>query len=92
LYEMLTGRPPYRGENLLDMLQRAVNEPPVPPSRLCSDIPPGLEAICLKCLEKRPAERFSSARELGHHLEAFLNGKTTMTESGAGSRWRWFGK
>jgi serine/threonine protein kinase len=92
LYEMLTGRPPYRGENLLDMLQRAVNEPPLPPSRLWSDIPPALEAVCLKCLEKQPAKRYSSARELGDHLEAFLNGKTILPESGGSRRWNRFGK
>jgi eukaryotic-like serine/threonine-protein kinase len=87
LYEMLTGRPPHRGASAFEMLQRIANEPPVPPSRLCSDIPLGLEAICLKCLEKPPAERFSSARELGHHLETFLNDKTTITKPRAGSRW-----
>jgi serine/threonine protein kinase len=92
LYEMLTGRPPYRGENLLDMLQRAVNEPPLPPSKLWSDIPPALEAICLKCLEKQPAKRYTSARELGVHLEAFLNGKPISTEPATGRRWNRFGK
>jgi eukaryotic-like serine/threonine-protein kinase len=90
-YEMLTGRPPYRGENLLDMLQRAVNEPPLRPSQLWSDIPPALETICLKCLEKQPAKRYSSARKLADHLEAFLNGKPITTEPPAGRRWK-FGK
>jgi serine/threonine-protein kinase len=73
------------------MLQRAVNEPPLPPSRLWSDIPPALEAVCLKCLEKQPARRYCSARELGDHLEAFLNDKPISTEPPTGRRWK-FGK
>lgn len=72
LYEMLTGRPPFRGENLSDTERKLATEDPTPPSRINARVPRDLETICLKCLEKDPASRYASAEDLGADLERFL--------------------
>jgi serine/threonine protein kinase/WD40 repeat protein len=74
LYECLTGRPPFQEATPLDTIVRVVADPPVPPSRLRPRIPPALEAICLKCLEKEPRRRYPSAAALAEDLDAFLAG------------------
>ena len=73
LYEMLTGRPPFHGEESVDTLLAVLSEEPLPPRRLTAHIPRDLETICLKCLEKSPARRFASAGELAADLRRFLN-------------------
>lgn len=75
LYEMLTGRPPFQAADAQATLERVIAEPPTPPRKLRKDIPPELEAICLKCLEKEPRERYSSARDLADDLARFLDGR-----------------
>jgi serine/threonine protein kinase len=75
LYECLTGRPPFQGDNVLESLRRVTTEDPAPLSRLAPSTPPDLDAICLKCLEKAPAARYASARELAEDLGRFLNGQ-----------------
>jgi eukaryotic-like serine/threonine-protein kinase len=77
LYELLTGQPPFREGNPLDTLVQALESEPVPPRRLCPQIPADLELICLRCLEKAPGERFASAQELAEALDAFLKGEET---------------
>lgn len=68
LYELITGRPPFKGENILDTLSAVMEGDPTPPSRLQSCVTHDLDAICLKCLAKEPQNRFSSAQALAEEL------------------------
>src|SRR5262249_53608585 len=61
LYDSLTGRPPFAGESVLDTLMQVEKNDPVPPSRLQPKIPTDLETISLKCLEKDPKRRYTTA-------------------------------
>ncbi len=64
LYQLLTQKAPFLGETSLATLQKVVQEDPVPPSKHNPQTPPDLETICLKCLEKKPERRYSTARAL----------------------------
>jgi serine/threonine-protein kinase len=69
LYEMLTGRVPFEGESAVTIALKQVSEAPVPPSRRNPQVPPALEAVVLKALEKDPARRFADADEFIAALE-----------------------
>jgi serine/threonine protein kinase len=86
LYKMLTGRPPFTGDNGLEILDRVRFAAPVPPSQVKPGVPRDLEAICLKCLEKKPQDRFQSAAELAEELRRFQAGEPIA--SGPPSWWR----
>lgn len=73
LYHLVTGQPPFAGPHDV-AVQRVLNDPPVPPRKLRRGIPSELEAIILKCLEKDPARRYSTAEELAVDLDRFLTG------------------
>jgi eukaryotic-like serine/threonine-protein kinase len=73
LYEMLTGRPPFRGEQH-EVLHQIVYSSPPPPGSLRPDIPQDLESICLKAMEWRREDRYQTAGELADDLERFLEG------------------
>jgi serine/threonine protein kinase/WD40 repeat protein len=75
LYACLTGRPPFRAATQVDTLLQVLADPPVPPSGLRPGIPADLEAICLRCLEKKPGRRFAGAAELADALRHFLDGQ-----------------
>ncbi len=75
LYEMLTGRPPFRAETVRDTEQQLLTEEAVPPRRLNATVPRDLETICLKCLEKNPQRRYESAEALAADLRHFERGE-----------------
>jgi serine/threonine-protein kinase len=78
LYEMLAGRPPFRAETAEATLQQALNEDPVPPSRLNPRVPRDLETICLRCLHKEPPRRYASAVALAEDLRRYLLGEAIL--------------
>jgi len=70
LWELLTGRDLFQGESEFETLRRVVEHVPAPPSVYASDLPPALDEICRRALEKDPATRYQSAGELGKALLA----------------------
>src|SRR5436190_9769238 len=75
LYEMLTGQPPFAGDSAVTIAYKHVREDPVPPSRLNPDVPPGLDAIVMRCLAKNPSNRYQTVEELLQDLERFRAGQ-----------------
>jgi serine/threonine protein kinase/tetratricopeptide (TPR) repeat protein len=79
LYEMLAGRRPFEGATGLDYMTRVMSDPPDALARFNYSVPPALERIVLKCLEKNPDWRYQSAREVGIDLAALERNPETST-------------
>ncbi|MBW3540206.1 MAG: tetratricopeptide repeat protein [Planctomycetes bacterium] len=73
LYEMLTLRPAFPGDDRQDLLRRIAFEEPTPPRKLNPAIPAELETVVLKAIAKNPAERYDTAQELADDLQRFLD-------------------
>lgn len=67
-YHLLTGHPPFEGDNVLGVLLAHAHDPVVPPSRHRPDVPDDLEQVVLRCLAKSPADRYPDAEALGQAL------------------------
>jgi WD40 repeat protein len=87
LYELLTGRPPFRAENACETLIQVVHHDPVSPRQLQPRLPRDLATVTLKCLEKDPKKRYPSAADLADDLRRFLDRRPTAARPvGPGER------
>lgn len=91
LYEILTGHTPFESDNLINIFQQLANDEPRLPRELNPAISPKLQAICMKCLEKKTEDRYKSVQILGNDIQAYLEnrpvevkGKTKIKRT---SRW-----
>lgn len=87
LYELLTGKPPFSGNSLPDVLYNVISEPPISPRARDPQIDRDLEAICLKCLEKDPVNRYATAAEVAADLENRQRGLPVSVRSTSVQDW-----
>ena len=78
LYHLLTGRPPFHGGTLPDLLAQVQTAEPISPRQLNPSVPASLQSICLKCLRKEPEKRYATAQALADDLDRFLEQKPVL--------------
>jgi serine/threonine-protein kinase len=74
LYELVTGRPPFEGKDFMEVVVSVVRDEVTPPKMFNPQLPPQLDIIILKALEKDPAHRYNSAKEFADDLQRYLEG------------------
>lgn len=91
LYQLISGRPPFQGATLAELLVQVQSSEPIPPRQLNPSVPADLQSICLKCLQKEPSRRYASAQELAEDLGRFVDHKPVLARpvSSAERAWRW---
>jgi len=78
LYELLTGHAPYRGKTPLEVIRQVIDSEPARPSARVSNVDSDVEAVCLKCLERRPEDRYGGADELADEMDCYLRGEAVQ--------------
>lgn len=78
LYQLVTGQPPFNADSVLETLEKVRHENVVSPRRFNSHLSKDLAEVCLKCLEKSPSDRYSSAFELKTDLQRFIDGQPVL--------------
>src|SRR5262249_50772162 len=91
LYELLTGRPPFRAATVLETLEQVRTQDPVSPSQLQGQTPRDLVTICMKCLQKESLWRYPSAADLADDLRRFLDDRPIRARRTSPARplWQW---
>jgi len=78
LFELLTDRPPFVGDGLVDVLFKVVHQEPTPPRQLVRSLPVDLETITLRCLAKESSLRYDSAKALAEDLTRYIDGEPIL--------------
>jgi serine/threonine protein kinase len=87
LYATLTGKAPFQEKTALSTILKVISEPPPSVRSLRPEAPAALEEICLKCLQKRPADRYATARDLADALRGFRTQTGAAAKSDATRIW-----
>jgi serine/threonine-protein kinase len=77
MYELLTGTKPFVGDNISNLILQILQKDPDPPSKIAAKVPPLLDHIVMKALEKDSMKRYQSANEIASALREFVSSFST---------------